>query len=174
MSRNLSPTTDDLRACFFDLLAPGSEDLRPLRLTDRKRQLRELLRGADQRLVYVDHVEERGEELLAGARALGMEGIVAKRSDSPYITGRTGVWRKVKVEETGALRGVKPAGSPACGVRPLPARQGVARVCRARLIPNGLPSLVAQGVDGLDELRGLDLALLEGHDGSSVFKVRVD
>lgn len=37
---------------------------------------------------------------LAGARELRLEGIVAKRADSPYPAGRTSSWRKIKIEET--------------------------------------------------------------------------
>jgi hypothetical protein len=50
--------------------------------------------------MYVDHVRGRGEQLLAGARKLALAGIVAKKSDSPYLPGRSGAWRKVKIEET--------------------------------------------------------------------------
>jgi hypothetical protein len=49
---------------------------------------------------YVDHVEERGEELLAGARSLRLEGIVVKRADSPYVAVRSDCRMKIKIEET--------------------------------------------------------------------------
>ncbi len=48
---------------------------------------------------------------------------------------------------------------------------------RARSCPsvlNGIAGLVAQAVDGLDELRGLDLRLLEGYDCSRAFKVSIN
>jgi bifunctional non-homologous end joining protein LigD len=85
--------------CFFDLLASDGRDVRQLPLVERKRMLKALLRQQDQ-LVCVDHVHKRGEQLLAGARKLGLEGIVAKKSDSPYLPGRTGAWRKIKIEDT--------------------------------------------------------------------------
>ena len=90
----------DVRACIFDLIGLDDADLRPLPLVERKGLLRDLLSGADHHLVFVDHVEERGEELLAGARQLRLEGVVAKRVDSSYLPGRSGAWRKFKVEET--------------------------------------------------------------------------
>ncbi len=90
----------DVRACLFDLLALDDQDLRQLPVVERKRLLRELLAEAGDRLVFVEHVEERGEELLAGASELRLEGIVAKRADSAYVAGHSGLWRKFKVEET--------------------------------------------------------------------------
>lgn len=68
----------DVRYCSFDLLCVDDDDLRPLPLLARKEQLRSLVCSVDHRLVYVDHVQERGEELLAGARALRLEGIVGR------------------------------------------------------------------------------------------------
>src|SRR5262249_40425892 len=39
-----------------------------------------------------------GDAVLATARELGLEGVVAKRLDSPYLPGkRSDAWRKVKV-----------------------------------------------------------------------------
>jgi bifunctional non-homologous end joining protein LigD len=90
---------DPVAACFFDILASDGRDLRQLPLVEPKRMLKALLRDQD-RLVYVDHVHERGEQLLAGARRLGLEGLVAKKADSPYLPSRTGAWQKIKIEET--------------------------------------------------------------------------
>lgn len=87
------------RACVFDILALDGRDLRHLPLLARKQVLRDVL--ADQTdIVFVDHVAERGEELLAGARKLGIEGVVAKRAASPYAAGRTNAWLKFKAEHT--------------------------------------------------------------------------
>ena len=69
-------------------------------MVERKRLLRELLRGSDDDLLYVDHVEERGEQLVAGARKLRLEGVVGKKADSAYVAGRSGFWRKIKAEDT--------------------------------------------------------------------------
>jgi ATP-dependent DNA ligase len=86
-------------ACFFDLLALDGGDLRQLPLVERKRRLQALLRDQPP-LVFVDHIEGRGEDLVAGARKLGLEGVVAKRANSPYLSGRNGAWKKIKIEET--------------------------------------------------------------------------
>lgn len=89
----------DVRFCVFDLLMLDDADLRQLAVVDRKTALRKLLAGADHRLVYVDHTSD-GEQLLTGARALRLEGIVAKRAESPYTAGRSECWKKIKIEDT--------------------------------------------------------------------------
>jgi bifunctional non-homologous end joining protein LigD len=84
----------------FDLLAFEGRDLRPLPLLARKTLLRELLPPVGT-LRYADHVEERGAELFEEVKRLGLEGLMAKRADSPYRGARSTDWLKVKVEHTG-------------------------------------------------------------------------
>jgi bifunctional non-homologous end joining protein LigD len=80
----------------FDLLGFGDLDLRELPLSERKRFLAELLprRGP---LRVVDHFRERGRQVLAAVREQGLEGLVAKRADSPYRPGRSPAWRKLRL-----------------------------------------------------------------------------
>jgi bifunctional non-homologous end joining protein LigD len=81
----------------FDLLFLDGEDLRQLPLLERKRRLKVLLK-AMQRVIYLDHVEERGLHVFAYALVVGLEGIVAKDAKSPYIEGPqlTRYWLKIK------------------------------------------------------------------------------
>jgi bifunctional non-homologous end joining protein LigD len=51
-------------------------------------------------LRYVDHVDERGEALYKEIRKMGLEGMVAKKLDSPYRGGRSHRWVKVRAETT--------------------------------------------------------------------------
>ena len=90
--------TDALVYFAFDLLFEGSEDLRTLSLTDRKQRLQLLLSGAgeDARLRFVEHFETGGEAVLRSACRLSLEGIVSKRGDAPYVSGRTNTWVKSK------------------------------------------------------------------------------
>jgi bifunctional non-homologous end joining protein LigD len=44
----------------------------------------------------VTHIEEHGQAAFAHAVELGLEGVVAKRADSPYREGRQHAWRKIK------------------------------------------------------------------------------
>jgi bifunctional non-homologous end joining protein LigD len=84
----------------FDLLSFEGRDLRPLPLIARKTLLRELLPPVGT-LRYADHVEERGAELFEEVKRLGLEGLMAKRAESPYRGARSPDWLKVKVEHTG-------------------------------------------------------------------------
>ncbi len=81
----------------FDLLALDAKDLRQQPLIERKKKLERLLQG-NERLRYVDHMENDGLAMYAGALVLGLEGIVAKDSKSPYIEGprETWHWQKIK------------------------------------------------------------------------------
>lgn len=80
----------------FDLVFVDGEDLRRLPLLDRKARLQTLLSGADERLHYVEHLEVEGRVVFKHASALGLEGIVSKRRDSPYPHGVTRNWFKTK------------------------------------------------------------------------------
>ena len=80
----------------FDLLVLNGRDLRTLPLLDRKARLRKLVTGRSAGVGFVDHLETDGEAFFAGMVQLGMEGIVAKRADSPYVAGYSDDWRKIK------------------------------------------------------------------------------
>jgi len=83
--------------CFFafDLLMVDGKDLRSERLTDRKQELRRLLKVPESRMRYVDHVEQYGTALFQRVCKMDLEGIVAKHSLAPYTTERT-TWFKIK------------------------------------------------------------------------------
>jgi DNA ligase D-like protein (predicted polymerase)/DNA ligase D-like protein (predicted ligase) len=84
-------------AVFFDALGLDGRDLRRLPLEARKECLKLLVppRGV---VYYGDHVLEHGAEFLAAACEQGLEGVVAKRRDSPYVTRRTRDWLKIKCQ----------------------------------------------------------------------------
>src|SRR5262249_36808741 len=84
----------------FDLRGWEEFDLRPLPLSIRKQLLRRLLQLAGP-IRFADHVEERGKELFEQVRQRGLEGIVAKKADSPYRGGRSPSWLKLAVERKG-------------------------------------------------------------------------
>ncbi|MGQ3038932.1 MAG: non-homologous end-joining DNA ligase, partial [Neoaquamicrobium sediminum] len=90
--------TDALVYFAFDLLFEGSEDLRQLPLTERKKRLEALLSkaGEDPRLRFVEHFETGGDAVLKSACKLSLEGIVSKQADAPYQSGRTDTWAKSK------------------------------------------------------------------------------
>jgi bifunctional non-homologous end joining protein LigD len=83
----------------FDLLAFEGYDLRTLPLSVRKSALEELLpkRGP---LRYSAHFEERGEDVYEEITRRRLEGMVAKKSDSPYVSRRSANWRKIRALKT--------------------------------------------------------------------------
>ena len=81
----------------FDLLAFEGKDLRSLPLTRRKELLQKLLPRTGT-LRFADHVPERGADLFREARRLGVEGVMAKKDDAPYVAGRSAHWLKVRAD----------------------------------------------------------------------------
>ncbi|ESQ94430.1 DNA ligase D [Asticcacaulis benevestitus] len=88
----------DLQYYVFDLLHLDGEDLRKLPLTERKARLEALLKGKDlsERIIYSDHFLEADKGFLNKICDLEMEGIICKRADSTYVSGRGKSWLKVK------------------------------------------------------------------------------
>ncbi len=84
----------------FDLLFSEGEDLRKQPLSERKQRLKTLLeaqpRSISSRLRYVEHFETAGDAVLESACRMNLEGIISKRLDAPYRSGRAGDWMKAK------------------------------------------------------------------------------
>jgi bifunctional non-homologous end joining protein LigD len=80
----------------FDLLAVNGRDIRGWPLLRRKARLRKLIPPSCVGVGYVDFVPENGLDLYRQAVAAGMEGVVGKRADSPYVGGETLDWIKSK------------------------------------------------------------------------------
>ena len=93
--------TGDLIFFAFDLLFADGEDLRALPLRDRKQRLMRLLEprgnGKEKLIRYVDHFEDRGDAVLESAKKLELEGIISKKLDAPYRSGRSESWTKAKI-----------------------------------------------------------------------------
>src|SRR6267142_6961564 len=81
----------------FDLLAFAGYDLRKLPLIKRKEILRKILPRTGP-LRYSEHFERNGEALYEQVVKLGLEGIMAKKADSPYRSGRSGDWLKIRAD----------------------------------------------------------------------------
>src|SRR5262249_7570206 len=82
----------------FDLLWLNGEDLRKEPLAHRKERLRDLLQGFDEQgaLRLSEHFHEPGKVMLEHACRMGLEGVVSKRADAPYRSGRGHDWVKSK------------------------------------------------------------------------------
>jgi len=93
-----NPSKKPLTYIVFDLLALDGRDLRGEPLIKRKEMLEAIMKGAPENLWYSRHVAGNGEESFVAACAMGMEGIVGKRKDSPYSGTRNGDWIKLKCD----------------------------------------------------------------------------
>jgi bifunctional non-homologous end joining protein LigD len=80
----------------FDLPFLNGEDLRPLPLRERKARLRRTLRFEGPIRFNPHRNGEHGEELFREACRKGLEGVIAKRADSPYAGKRSRDWLKLK------------------------------------------------------------------------------
>jgi bifunctional non-homologous end joining protein LigD len=91
---------DDLVLFAFDLLYLEDTDLREQPLRERKALLKKLLEAqrlrATSLIRYVDHFEAPANAVLESACRMNLEGIISKRVDAPYVSGRGGDWTKAK------------------------------------------------------------------------------
>jgi bifunctional non-homologous end joining protein LigD len=85
----------------FDLLYLNGDDLRPLPLSTRKAALAKLIAGApkDGALRLSESIDEPGPLLLKHACKMHLEGIVSKRADAAYHSGRGYDWIKTKCSD---------------------------------------------------------------------------
>jgi bifunctional non-homologous end joining protein LigD len=82
----------------FDLLFLEDMDLRRLPLRERKARLKKLLdeSGRGKSIRCVEHFEVDGTAVMESARDLKLEGVISKKLDASYHSGRTESWTKAK------------------------------------------------------------------------------
>jgi bifunctional non-homologous end joining protein LigD len=86
-----------IRYFVFDLLDLNGKDWRKKKLKERRARLAKLMaNGVPDWLVYADYVEGSGQEFFTQACRAGLEGIMSKRADSLYRSGRGKDWLKIK------------------------------------------------------------------------------
>ena len=85
-------------AFVFDLLYLDGKELTELPLTERTQKLKRQLKSSKV-LRYSDHVLGQGSKMFANACRTGLEGIISKRADAPYTTGRQKSWLKIKCRQ---------------------------------------------------------------------------
>jgi bifunctional non-homologous end joining protein LigD len=101
LRRELSKNSGRLQYHAFDLLYLNGYDLQAAPYVERKRLLQQLLEGAREGLVYVEYLDPHaqdvhGQAVFKHACRMGLEGVIAKKRDSPYRSGRTENWIKLK------------------------------------------------------------------------------
>ena len=88
----------------FDLIELEGEDLRRSPIEQRKAKLAKLVRGPHPGIAFNAHYIVDGEIVFAHACKLGCEGIVSKLFGSPYRSGRSPHWLKVKNPKAPAVK----------------------------------------------------------------------
>ncbi|HMR33644.1 MAG TPA: DNA ligase D [Geminicoccaceae bacterium] len=91
--------TDRFAFYAFDVLHLDGYDLRPSPLRARKELLKRLIAEGDPTLRYSEHFDEDGALILRHACRLSLEGVVSKRGDAPYRSGRSKDWLKSKCSQ---------------------------------------------------------------------------
>jgi bifunctional non-homologous end joining protein LigD len=87
-----------IMAYVFDLLHCDAQRLTELTIIERKAKLKVLLQdsGPGKALNFSEHVVGQGKEIYEKSCALGLEGVVSKLADGPYVIGRGRSWLKSK------------------------------------------------------------------------------
>ncbi|WP_240690102.1 ATP-dependent DNA ligase [Arthrobacter sp. PAMC25564] len=89
-----------VRLMLFDLLSDGGEDLRRLPLRDRRPRLERFFRHSACPVELSGLVAGDARYILESAAELGLEGVMAKRTDGRYVGQRSRSWLKLKLERT--------------------------------------------------------------------------
>lgn len=89
----------------FDILYYAGESLLATPLRERKARLSAAITAfGDPHVIASDFIVERGKAYFNAVEKAGLEGIMAKRLDSPYVPGkRSPHWLKIKVAQTGVF-----------------------------------------------------------------------
>jgi bifunctional non-homologous end joining protein LigD len=88
----------------FDLIELDGRDLRRDPIETRKAALSKLLRRSDYGIFLNEHIEDDAAIVFQHACRLGLEGTVSKRRGSPYISGRSTHWLKLKNPNSAAVK----------------------------------------------------------------------
>jgi bifunctional non-homologous end joining protein LigD len=94
----------------FDLLWVDGRDLRKQPIEERRQLLEALLEKAEAPLAFSKELTGPIDKMIEKARRQGLEGLIAKRRESPYLSGGSGAWWKLKFrkEQEVALAGYVP------------------------------------------------------------------
>ena len=95
-----SASTAGLVYFVFDLPYFDGLDLRQVQLAERREILRTVLaREPQDNIRFSEAFEHAPQDLLASAAKLGLEGVIGKRADSAYTSGRSRSWIKLKTQQ---------------------------------------------------------------------------
>jgi bifunctional non-homologous end joining protein LigD len=91
-------------SCTPYVIELNGDDLRRDPLERRKATLEMILAKAGAGIRFNEHMDGHGETVFRHACKLGLEGIVSKRKDSPYRSGRSPDWLKMKNADAPAVK----------------------------------------------------------------------
>ena len=95
-----SRRTDNILLYLFDVPFTDGYDLRACPLEARRAALKRVLEPAESdRVRFSEEFNADPRSLIASACKLGLEGLIAKRRDSPYTSGRAASWVKLKCQQ---------------------------------------------------------------------------
>ena len=103
LPRSISSGTTALFLYAFDLIELNDDDLRRDPLEVRKATLASIVTKASPGVRFNEHMEGDGPTVFAHACKMGLEGIVSKRKDSAYRSGRSPDWVKMKNPDAPAV-----------------------------------------------------------------------
>lgn len=89
-----------VRLMLFDLLSDGGQDLRRLPLSERRSRLESFFRPSGCPVELSGVIDGDAAHILESVRELGLEGVMAKRTDGRYVGQRSRSWLKLKFERT--------------------------------------------------------------------------
>src|SRR5438876_11528613 len=96
--QNFRAEASGIQYYVFDLLCWKDRDLMRVPMVERRALLKSLVVIRDKRIRIADYFEAAPKDLLSAVREQGLEGIIGKRKDSVYQTGkRSGAWIKYRV-----------------------------------------------------------------------------
>jgi len=95
-----SGKTNDIVLFLFDIPYFDGHDLRAVPLRERRALLHGLLeKSLSQRVRFSEAFDAPAESVVASACKLGLEGVIAKRLDSTYVSRRSTAWIKLKCSQ---------------------------------------------------------------------------
>jgi bifunctional non-homologous end joining protein LigD len=93
-----SAQSDAIEYFVFDLPFHAGRDLRKVPLRSRRALLKEIVDANENDRVRMSQTFDAAPmQMLDAARRMGLEGIILKRPDAPYVSQRTETWLKLKV-----------------------------------------------------------------------------
>lgn len=90
------PTNQDILFFLFDLMYLDGRNLRRVPLWARRAQLATLVQESSEHLIFSQDFDASPAQMFEAAASLGLEGLMLKRRDAPYESGRTDTWLKAK------------------------------------------------------------------------------